>query len=463
MPKHDGALRALGANPSVRYIASWIAAGAAMVLVLLAPALWNGWPVIYPDTGGYLARPLTGTLGLGRSAFYGAFLLAGLPLEFWPNVIIQAALTSWLVVLILRTHGLGRRPLLAVAIVLLLAIATSLPWFVSLLMPDALFPIAVLALHLLIFRANTLTRHERIGLCAVVVFAIVSHMAMVGLAAGMIAALWFLRWFARLTQPRLWIATLAVASGLFLAPLSNALITGHFIFTPGGPSFLFGRLIEDGIVTRYLDEKCPEPALHICAYRNGISRDTDDWLWKNDSPFWKLGGWQGYEEEERRIIWATLARYPITHMMTALRAATLQFSLFTTDFSNEPGDNAPTLGIFKDYAPQLLPNLRAARLEAAPFDADPLNFVHVPVAIISLVVVIVAVVWRRRLHVASETTALSASVLLALVLNAVICGVFSHPDDRYQSRLIPLATLATAVLLLRARAAARPPSVRFQG
>ena len=42
-----------------------------MVLALMAPALWNGFPLIFPDTGGYLDRPVFGTLGLGRSALYG--------------------------------------------------------------------------------------------------------------------------------------------------------------------------------------------------------------------------------------------------------------------------------------------------------------------------------------------------------------------------------------------------------
>src|SRR4051794_13012604 len=128
---------------------SWAIATIAMLLVLLAPALWNGFPLIYPDTGGYLLRPLTGTLEMGRSALYGAFLLAGASLYFWPNVLVQAALAIWLIVLTLRAHGLGARPGLAFGVVLVLALTTSLPFFVSQLMPDVLFPLAVLALYLL--------------------------------------------------------------------------------------------------------------------------------------------------------------------------------------------------------------------------------------------------------------------------------------------------------------------------
>ena len=40
-------------------------------------------------------------------------------------------------------------------------------------------------------------------------------------------------------------------------------------------------------------------------------------------------------------------------------------------------------------------------------------------------------------------------MLLALLGNAVICGTFSNPHDRYQSRLIWLPVLA--LLLARAR------------
>src|SRR5262252_396683 len=73
-----------------------------MVAVLLWPALTNGFPLLFYDTGGYLARPFEHTLDIGRSALYGAFLALGIPLDFWPNIAAQAALAAWLVILTLR-------------------------------------------------------------------------------------------------------------------------------------------------------------------------------------------------------------------------------------------------------------------------------------------------------------------------------------------------------------------------
>lgn len=43
------------------------------------------------------------------------------------------------------------------------------------------------------------------------------------------------------------------------------------------------------------------------------------------------------------------------------------------------------------------------------------------------------------------------STLLALAANGAICGLFSHPADRYQSRLVPLAPFAMALLIVRRR------------
>jgi hypothetical protein len=269
-----------------RGVLLWIVASAAMVLALLAPALWNGFPLIFPDTGGYVERPLLGTLDIGRSALFGLYLYAGIPTAFWANAIAQSALTVWLIVLSLRALGLGGRPWLALAIVVMLAVGTSLPWFASQLMPDILFPAAAIALYLLAFRAAQLTWWERCGLAAVIAFAIPSHMAAAGLCVALIVALWL---FARLApnalpKPKLSIAAAAVASGVALCPISNFAITGNFVFTPGGSSFLFGRLIEDGIVARYLDERCPDPALRLCAHKSKLPDEADDWLW-GDSPF----------------------------------------------------------------------------------------------------------------------------------------------------------------------------------
>lgn len=427
----------------------WALAGFAMVLTLIAPALWNGFPLIFPDTGGYLERPFDGTLAMGRSALYGAFLYLGVPFAFWPVVLAQAAVTAWIVVLILRALSLGGRPWLAALTVLLLSIGTSLPWFTAQLMPDILFPAAVLALYLLAFRLGTLSAAERLGLVAVIAVAIASHMAALGLCVGLIGALWLLSLVTRLPRPRLRYTAAASGAGVLLCLLSNFLVAGSFSFTPGGASFLFGRLIEDGIVARYLGERCPDPALRICGYYRDIPTNADDWLWGSDSPFYKLGGAEGFGPEAQRIVADSIARYPLMHLKAATAATIGQLLNFETEVSTV--DNHPTLGTIENYVPQLLAPVKAARQQAAPFDVAPLNRLHVPVAVLGVIGIAGALALRRRLALSPEAAALCLTVLLALSVNAAICGVFSHPVDRYQSRLAPLAPLALALVLMARR------------
>ena len=84
---------------------------------------------------------------------------------------------------------------------------------------------------------------------------------------------------------------------------------------------------------------------------------------------------------------------------------------------------------------------------------------HVPVAFLSLAALYLLLRqfvrrgdWRRGL--------LPAFVLLALIGNAIICGVFSGPHGRYQSRIMWLPVFAVALIGLaaRSRASLRRPN-----
>ncbi len=436
----DGNARAAGG-------ASWIIAGTAMVLVLLAPAIWNGFPIIFPDTGGYLIAAMTGTPMLGRSALYGLFLVAGIPFAFWPCVILQCALVAWLFIVTLRVNRLGGRPWLALGIVALTAVTTSLPWFAGQLMPDILFAAAVLALYLLAFAQERLARWERYALAAAIAITVPSHMAAAALCVAVIAALWLLSFIKRLAlpTPRLSIAAAAVVAGIALSLVSNMALIGKFGFTPGGSSFLFGRLLEDGIIEQYLDDKCPDPSLRICAYQDEIPELADDWLWGEGTAFYKLGSWDGYAEEQARIIRDTLWLYPLEHLTTAIVATLGQVTSFETEVSIH--DNGPTFQAFADLAPDLVAPLMNARQQSGRLDAAPLNpTLYVPVGALAVVAIAAALLFRRRLNLTPETAALCFTLLLALLANAAICGIFSHPVDRYQSRLVLLAPFVVAIL-----------------
>ena len=116
--------------------ALWVLVVLACMALLIAPALWNGFPLLQYDTGGYLAPWYDGRLHINRSAPYGLLLVAGQWPDFWPVLLVQSALTIWVLALTLRAHGLGGRPLLLLGIVTVLSIFTTLPWLTAVLLTD---------------------------------------------------------------------------------------------------------------------------------------------------------------------------------------------------------------------------------------------------------------------------------------------------------------------------------------
>ena len=120
-----------------------IASVAAAALMLPAPAMWNGFPLLQYDTGGYFARWYEGRLEESRSTVYGAFLnVLSLP-DFWPVVIAQALFTVWILWLVLRSYDLGGRVHVLPITVATLSILTALPWLASQLITDVMAGLAV--------------------------------------------------------------------------------------------------------------------------------------------------------------------------------------------------------------------------------------------------------------------------------------------------------------------------------
>jgi hypothetical protein len=127
----------------------WLSVPAAAAL-LLWPALWNGYPIVFADSGTYLSQAINRYAGWDRPVFYSVFML---PLHWkltvWPVVVAQALLTAW----VLRAVCALLVPAMAgwafVVGVAGLALFTWLPWLVSELMPDVFTSLLVLVLGLI--------------------------------------------------------------------------------------------------------------------------------------------------------------------------------------------------------------------------------------------------------------------------------------------------------------------------
>ena len=262
-------------------VAVWAFIVAVAGLVLLAPAIWNGFPLLQYDTGGYLARWYEGYLVPSRPGAYGLMLAAGASLNFWPVLLAQAAVTVWVLALLLRCLGFGAQPLLLLATVSLLSVATALPWLTTILLTDIFAGLGVLALYLVVFNADNLTRWERSGLVVLMAFAAAMHSATLLLIGALAAAAMIARWFVSDLVPRRGTryALIAALAGIAMTLAANFAVAGRLAWTPGGYGIVFGRMLQDGIVDRYLEDHCREMPLKLCPFRHQLPHDADAFLW----------------------------------------------------------------------------------------------------------------------------------------------------------------------------------------
>jgi hypothetical protein len=425
----------------------------AAILLLLAPALWNGFPLLFFDTGSYLARIYDHELAAGRSVVYGLMLAAGQWPNFWPVAIAQAALTVWIIALSLRAHGFGNRPLLLLGITAFLTAATSLAWIAGQLMPDVLAGLSVLALYLLLFRAQEIGRYERVALIALIVFAAASHNATLAVLMILLAAALCVRLIRSTEVARAGLkhGALALVLAAALLPAANFVIAGRLAWTPGGTAFVFSRLVQDRIVHRFLDDQCPDPRFKLCDHRTELPVTAEQYLW-HPSPFLAIGGWNDENGEMAAIARATLVRYPGMHVLTAVRSTAQQLVSMRT------GDGLVfhvwnTYGEIERLTPHAVPAAHSARQRLHQLRFEGLNMLHVPVALASigaLPLLLIAAFRRRQL---ADLKPLAATIGLALIANAAVCGVLSNPVDRYGARMVWIATFFALLALARLAAA----------
>jgi hypothetical protein len=415
-------------------------------LSLLAPAIWNGYPLLQWDTGGYLARWYEGYLVPSRSTVFGLYLHFGEGSSFWFNLGIQALATLWILQMTLRVLGL-LQPFRLIAISLALILATSLPWLASLLLTDVFAGLSVLALFILVLHGERISNIERCALFGFIAFSAATHSATLAVLLGLCCLGWIARPFLRerLAAAGLIQGSLSLVASAAMLLSANFVLSGQLAWTPGGYGVAFGRMLQDGIVARYLNDHCPQQKLKLCPYRNELPATADRFLW-GSGIFNDLGRFKGLGEEMEFIVRRSLAEYPAWQAEAALTGTAKQLVHVATG----EGVNdwiGHTYGIIERFIPAQVKPMRAANQQRWQFDFTAINHLHVPVALASMLLLVIVFgrgVWRRR---PDDLTLLAATVTFAVLGNAFICAVISGPHDRYGARL---AWVATFVVLIAA-------------
>jgi hypothetical protein len=281
-----------------------------------------------------------------------------------------------------------RTPFRIAAISLALIMTTALPWLASMLLTDIFAGLSVLSIFVLIVHGEKTTSTEKWLLFAFTAFAAATHSASLGVLLGLCCAGWIMRpWLGALVPVTgLVRGSLTIFAGAAMLMSANFALSGRLAWTPGGYGVAFGRMMQDGIVTRYLNDHCQTIKLKLCPYRSELPTTADDFLW-GKSMFNTLGRFNGLNEEMSFIAIQSLLEYPAWQAEAAI-ISTAQQLVHVATGEGTTGFIPHTYGIIERYLPDQLSILRAAGQQHWDINFNAISLVHVPMALASMVLLL---------------------------------------------------------------------------
>jgi hypothetical protein len=442
---------------------------AVSVCVLLWVAVFNGYPIVFSDSGSYL---LTGDMLVAlwpfRSPGYSIFTrFASLGISGWFVVGVQAILVVYVLdqtCAYLLGDERRFRGICMLASVCILAVLTSLPWLVSQLMPDVFAGIVFLSSFLLAFN-DQLRLKSRLSLAAILMISSAAHASLLPIAAVFVSALIVVRLVRRPHGPpavrKAVLVSLFVplfASGLATATLNYRMHLG-FKISPSGELFVMSRLFADGLAADFLRDNCPKRPFLACHYLSDLPRTQTEFLFE-DSPL--LGELTGHPQEMDEIVRGTLASYKLRFLTSSAKDTILQFAAIPTGDEvrsfNAKEWNINALG-------QVFPGDCRAFLRSKQSRGLLLPLANAA-ASIHTVIFWLSLASCFAFACAKSGRRLNRFFLFAmafLLINAAVCATFSGVFDRYQSRVAWLPPFClTAYICGRVKARYGATSL-FQG
>lgn len=429
------------------------------------------------------------TIIAGRSIYYGAFLfIADILGSLWLALGLQALiviLSIYMTFLVILLTPLRQTFL----ILIMLGVFSSLPFYVSYLMPDFLTGVVILAVANLIAFGTRMQRWMLLVWGLLLLFGLVSHTSHI-LIAGIMVIGWGI--VQGLRRRAVFVLPLAIC----ISALGTAVVAELVFFkavetvygaSPVRPPFLMARMISDGPGYNYLIANCGRHDLRICDFIDVLPQSTDYILWSKDP---QTGVYaisdaetkQDLKNQEMEFVLSVLRYDPVGQISASLQGFVKQLMMislnefiYTSSLKTNLKDNLPADQI------EYIKNTRLYK------DRFPLTYF----SILSTVVVLLSIIYlfyfyaifimrNHNINYSSgnnaggaygdesrcltfkndiEVTPFVTLVIYGVLSNAIVTGILSMPHDRYQSRVVWLVPFLSMYLISLGNKYLAPPGL----
>jgi hypothetical protein len=426
--------------------------------LICALAFYNRYPLVFSDSGTYIRSAFTLEPPVDRPIGYGLIIRAVTwQSTLWTVVLFQAGMLSWLLWETLRKvlpAGISL-PRAHFALVLVLVLCSSMPWYAAQIMPDVLTPMLTLIFYLLL-RAPELGVIKRGFLWTCLFFFLIAHNAHVVMATLLVAGLTFVRLVRadRAAWPRFWPnlggAVVALGSGVLFVAWYNGQNGLRPVFAPASNVFLAARLCENNLLADFLKEHCGDRDYCLCDLKDSLPTAPVDFIWGDNSITTKLGYLTRADSLVKPAVHDLLSepKYVFRFLRSSLVASMVQLFQVNAVSGMSPylEGSAPYLEIRKQLPWEFSSYTSSAQSGGAWWDTSFNN----RIVQLALILAMCILAWTFRTWRDHGELRILVPLLLAWVmLNAMVTASLANVFDRLQSRVAWLVVMAACVVLVQ--------------
>lgn len=418
------------------------------VVLLIWPALYNGYPILYSDSGAYVASGMLLDIPIDRPITYGLFIritsIGGFTL--WTTIASQAAIVVALIQMLLNAVAPSTRSR-SILVIGSLALLTSLPWVVSQVMADIFTPILVLCTVLLLFvQTEGKFKVRTVLLYALFFLSVAVHLSHPTFVLALLSVLFLFRigiqaWTSTsIPQRPIWIM---LGLGLATFPIMSSAISkcGNVMFA--------GAMVQHGVAQAYLEAHCPNAQIPLCEWKDQLPRKAYEFHWDEQGPTGGMNHWQEHNADLGRVIHGTLTEWPFLALQVKASLKATWDQLFMFDIGDGWGhfrEGSEQFRVLKAYMRHDLWAVLASKQYHETMDLVPF-FIRIHRMVVSAALLALLPIFLFLRGYDAKVLGITGAVLAGILLNAWGSSTFSGEVDRFGCKMIWLLPFLLILLV----------------
>ncbi len=431
--------------------------------ILSLVALYNGFPLVYSDTGTYISSGFEMFVPMDRPIVYGIFIrIISMGLSPWLVIIVQNLLTSFIIFTTIKTiiKEHQRRRVTHVVLIFVLTVFTGIGWYTNQLMPDYTTPLVILILFILLCN-DRLTIFIKTILTVVLVYSFMAHLShlLIGISFMLFSIIYFLA--KRKTMQNAFLKRLIYCNVIVLMSwttlsIINKVIDKEFSISKGSHVFLMAHLNDSGILQKFLCDHCHDENWNdnpLCEYKDSLPNDAAGFIWSSgiiDS----CGGWKNCEPAFSRILNASISepRYLVMNLYKFTQYGLVQLGQNEVGHGLTSYQNTTPQEQIEKWFPLDLNNYQNSRQNRWNGQTSRFEWVNLCQQILIIISGIILSITLLNHSIAVQINEriklLLLFILLGILMNAMITGGLNSPYGRLQARVIWLLPFGTLLLMI---------------